>query len=70
MFKGKKDKFNVLLANISSNLLESANYFADYKLNNEQDLKAFSEEKKDLKRKVIHLLKSDYRIKPRIHHSN
>jgi predicted phosphate transport protein (TIGR00153 family) len=46
MFKGKKDKFHVLLANISSNLLESANYFADFKLNNQQDLKIFSEQMK------------------------
>jgi predicted phosphate transport protein (TIGR00153 family) len=51
MFRGKKDKFNVLLANISSNLLESANYFADYKLNNEQDLKVFSEEMKKFETK-------------------
>ncbi|HZG72686.1 MAG TPA: DUF47 domain-containing protein [Chondromyces sp.] len=46
MFKNKKDKFNVLLENIATNLKESADYFADYKLNNASDLKIFSEEMK------------------------
>ncbi|WP_410983953.1 DUF47 domain-containing protein [Bacillus cereus] len=42
----KKDKFTNHLSNISLNLNESANYFADYKLKNVNDLKIFSEKMK------------------------
>jgi uncharacterized protein Yka (UPF0111/DUF47 family) len=47
----KKDKFAVYLGNIATNLKESANYFADYKLNNVSDLKIFSEKMKDYENK-------------------
>lgn len=43
VFKSKKDKFSVMLLNISSNLKESSDYFADYKLKNISDLKIFSD---------------------------
>jgi uncharacterized protein len=43
----KKDKFFNHLNNISLNLKESANYFADYKLKNVSDLKIFSEKMKE-----------------------
>lgn len=47
----KKDKFAILLNNISSNLKEAANYFSDYKLNNVNDLKIFSETIKEYETK-------------------
>lgn len=47
----KKDKFAVLLSKISSNLKESADFFADYKLKNVSDLKIFSETMKDFETK-------------------
>ncbi|PLR97853.1 DUF47 domain-containing protein [Bacillus sp. T33-2] len=47
----KKDKFAILLTNISENLKESAAYFADYKLNNVSDLKVFTEKMKDYETK-------------------
>lgn len=47
----KKDKFAILLNDISSNLKEAANYFSDYKLNNVNDLKIFSETIKDYETK-------------------
>lgn len=47
----KKDKFAIHLTNISSNLKESAEFFADYKLNNVSDLKFFSGKMKDFERK-------------------
>lgn len=47
----KKDKFSSLLINIAINLKESANFFADYKLNNVSDLKTFSETMKDYEHK-------------------
>jgi uncharacterized protein len=47
----KKDKFGILLFNISSNLKEAANFFADYKLNNLSDLKTFSETMKEYETK-------------------
>jgi uncharacterized protein len=47
----KKDKFAVHLSNISSNLKESADYFADYKLANASDLKIFAEKMKDYETK-------------------
>lgn len=42
----KRDKFAVLLSNISSNLKEAAHYFDDFKLENISDLKIFSERMK------------------------
>ncbi|USK60760.1 DUF47 domain-containing protein [Peribacillus asahii] len=47
----KKDKFAVHLSNIAINLTESANYFADYKLKNVDDLKIFSEKMKEYESK-------------------
>jgi uncharacterized protein len=47
----KKDKFAVYLGNIATNLKESANYFADYKLKNVSDLKIFSEKMKEYENK-------------------
>lgn len=47
----KQDKFSVLLKNISTNLKEGANYFADYKINNVNDLKIFFETVKDYETK-------------------
>ncbi|MBP2242201.1 putative phosphate transport protein (TIGR00153 family) [Cytobacillus eiseniae] len=47
----KKDKFNLLLSNIASNVKEGANYFADYKLSNVSDLKIFSDTLKDYESK-------------------
>ncbi|MDN3015904.1 DUF47 domain-containing protein [Paenibacillus sp. BSR1-1] len=43
----KNDKFFNYLKSISLNLKESANYFADFKLNNGNDLKIFSEKMKE-----------------------
>lgn len=43
----KKDKFSVLLSEISVNLKESANFFADYKLKNVSDLQIFFEKMKE-----------------------
>ena len=43
VFKSKKDKFAVMLLNISSNLKEASDYFADYKLKNISDLKIFAD---------------------------
>jgi uncharacterized protein len=51
VFKSKKDKFANSLINISQNLKESADYFADYKLNNVSDLKVFSEVMKEYEHK-------------------
>lgn len=47
----KQDKFGIQLNNISSNLKESADYFADYKLNSISDLKIFSNTMKDFETK-------------------
>jgi uncharacterized protein len=47
----KKDKFAVLLGNISLNLKEGTEYFADYKLKNVSDLKVFSEKMKEYETK-------------------
>jgi uncharacterized protein len=47
----KRDKFADYLSNISLNLKESANYFADYKLKNVSDLKIFSEKMKEYESK-------------------
>ncbi|WP_062106421.1 DUF47 domain-containing protein [Bacillus niameyensis] len=51
MFKKKEDQFSIHLANISSNLTESMNYFSEYKLNNLEDLKIFSEKMKEFETK-------------------
>jgi predicted phosphate transport protein (TIGR00153 family) len=51
VFKSKKDKFANSLANISQNIKESADYFADYKLNNVSDLKGFSDVMKEYEHK-------------------
>lgn len=45
LFK-RQDKFNVYLANISSNLVEAMNYFNDFKLRDEEGLRGFSEKMK------------------------
>lgn len=47
MFTKKKDKFAVHLSQISSNLIESTNYFNDYKLTNLNDVNEFSVKMKD-----------------------
>lgn len=47
----KKDKFAVLLSEMSKNLRESANYFADYKLKNVSDLQIFFEKMKEYETK-------------------
>lgn len=44
----KTDKFSALLSNISANVKEGANYFAEYKLKNVSDLKIFSERMKEI----------------------
>ncbi|MBS4202353.1 DUF47 domain-containing protein [Bacillus sp. FJAT-49732] len=51
MFKKKEDQFSIHLTNISSNLMESMNYFLDYKLTNLEDLKIFSEKMKEYEKK-------------------
>ncbi|MFJ7975877.1 DUF47 domain-containing protein [Peribacillus sp. JNUCC 23] len=51
VFKSKKDKFAQALINISQNLKESADYFADFKLKNVSDLKVFSEMMKEYEHK-------------------
>ncbi|RLQ97396.1 DUF47 domain-containing protein [Falsibacillus albus] len=47
----KKDKFSVLLGNVSTNLLEAANYYTDFKIKNVSDLKVFSEKMKEYETK-------------------
>lgn len=47
----KKDKFSVLLNNISLNLKEATNFFADYKIKNVSDLVVFSETMKEYETK-------------------
>lgn len=51
MVFGKKDKFTTLLQNISVNLKESADFFADFKLKNVSDLKIFFETMKEYESK-------------------
>ncbi|WP_449620625.1 DUF47 domain-containing protein [Robertmurraya sp. Marseille-Q9965] len=51
VFNKKQDKLMVLLKDISTNLRESAHYFADYKLQNVNDLKVFFETLKDYETK-------------------
>lgn len=53
----KKDKFAGLLTDMSVNLKESSEYFAEYKLSNLSDLKIFTEKMKDYETKgdtIIH----------------
>ncbi len=55
----KKDKFDVLLSEISVVLKETANYFADFRLTNASDLRIFSETIKNLETKgdsIVHEL--------------
>ncbi|MDZ5473664.1 DUF47 domain-containing protein [Bacillus sp. 31A1R] len=62
MVFNKKDKFSVHLSNISANLKEAANFFADYKLNNVNDLKIFYEKMKDYETKgdkLVHTVIQD-----------
>jgi predicted phosphate transport protein (TIGR00153 family) len=47
----KKDKFASYLTDISLNLKESADFFADYKLKNVSDLKIFAEKMKEYETK-------------------
>lgn len=47
VFNRKKDKFSTLLEKIAANLKESADYFADYKLGNDNDTKIFSAKMKE-----------------------
>jgi predicted phosphate transport protein (TIGR00153 family) len=47
----KKDKFSVLLNNISLNLKEATNFFTDYKIKNISDLVIFSETMKEYETK-------------------
>ncbi|HEY4549483.1 MAG TPA: DUF47 domain-containing protein [Bacillus sp. (in: firmicutes)] len=50
-FKLKKGKFFSSLINISQNIKESADYFANYKLNNVSDFKGLSEVMKEYEHK-------------------
>lgn len=47
----KQDKFMILLKDISTNLRESADFFADYKITNVSDLKIFFEKMKNYETK-------------------
>ncbi|MDQ0157330.1 DUF47 domain-containing protein [Robertmurraya andreesenii] len=47
----KQDKFSVLLKNMSTNLREGADFFADYKIRNVNDLKIFFETMKEYETK-------------------
>ncbi|PLR67607.1 MULTISPECIES: DUF47 domain-containing protein [Bacillaceae] len=49
--KRRKDKFSEMLSQISENLKETGQYFVDYKINNANDLKVFSETIKDYESK-------------------
>ncbi|MFX3625210.1 MAG: DUF47 domain-containing protein [Ectobacillus sp.] len=51
VFKGKKDKFSEMLSNVSENLKEGAQFFAEYKLKNASDLKEFSIRMKEFETK-------------------
>lgn len=51
VFKSKQDKFAVALTNMAQNIKESADYFADFKLNNVSDLKVFADTMKDYEHK-------------------
>lgn len=43
----KKDKFSLLLGDISGNLKETAAFFYEFKIKNEEDLKTFAEKVKE-----------------------
>ncbi|MBO0993586.1 DUF47 domain-containing protein [Bacillus sp. SD088] len=47
VFKNKKDKFATLLEKIAMNLQESADYFAEFKLDTIEDTEIFAEKMKD-----------------------
>lgn len=51
MFFKKEDKFSIHLSNISTNLMESMEYFANYKLKNEEDLLILSDRMKEFETK-------------------
>lgn len=51
MFFKKEDKFFIQLKKISANLIESAHFFKDFKLNEEKDLKVFYETMKQYETK-------------------
>lgn len=51
MFFKKEDQFSIHLRNMSDNLVKSTNYFVDYKLKNELDLKLFAEKMKEYEHK-------------------
>ncbi|WP_433748463.1 DUF47 domain-containing protein [Falsibacillus pallidus] len=53
---GKKDKFSILLGNISSNIVTAANYYADFKITNVSDLKIFSDKMKEYETKGDNLV--------------
>ena len=58
-FQSKKDKFMALLLDVAKNIKESADYFADYKLNNISDLKVFSEKMKEFEHRgdsFVHII--------------
>ncbi|MDF2557925.1 MAG: hypothetical protein K0R71_1753 [Bacillales bacterium] len=52
MFKNRKDKFAVLLLDISANLKESVNYFNEFKVQNVSDLKIFADTMRDYEHKA------------------
>ncbi|WP_075982871.1 DUF47 domain-containing protein [Bacillus massilinigeriensis] len=52
----KKDKFSIYLSDISSNLKEGTDFFADFKLQNVSDLKVFSEKMKEYESKGDHMV--------------
>jgi predicted phosphate transport protein (TIGR00153 family) len=52
MFKNKKDKFAVMLLDISANLKESVNYFNEFKVHNVSDLKIFADTMRDFEHKA------------------
>ena len=59
VFQPKKDKFMALLLEIAQNIKQSADYFADYKLENVSDLKVFSEKMKEFEHKgdsMVHIM--------------
>lgn len=51
MFGKKEDKFSVHLKHIAQNLVESVDYFTEYKLTNEADLKVFYDKMKEFEKK-------------------
>lgn len=51
MFFKKEDQFSVHLRKMSTNLVESTNYFVEYKLKNQMDLKEFAQVMKDYEHK-------------------